>query len=170
VLLKDMSEAAAKNQSSEGAGMGEGETTRRSFLSKLMAGTLFAWLAGVVVSIAAYLFPPDDARSALGPQRVRLGRSDELLPGEGKLILVDEEPVWVVHLARGFVAMSGWCTHKGCVIKWDDQQRLFNCPCHEGRFDERGNVVSGLPLRPLTHFHVGLVGGEVSVSRADHEV
>jgi cytochrome b6-f complex iron-sulfur subunit len=165
-----MSDAAAKTGPGEGTGLAHGETTRRSFLSKLMAGTVFAWVAGVVGSVAAYLFPPDEARSALGPQRARVGRADELLPGKGTLVLVDEEPVWVVHLATGFAALSAWCTHKGCVIKWDGQQRLFSCPCHDGRFDERGNVVSGLPLRPLTRFHVGLVGGEVYVSRANHEV
>jgi len=127
-------------------------------------------LVATVAAVAAFLFPPGDARSALGPRRVRVGRADELLPGEAKLTLVDEEPVWVVHLAKGFVGMSAWCTHKGCTIKWDEQQRVFNCPCHEGRFDERGNVVSGLPLRPLTRFRVGLVGGDVYVSRADREV
>jgi cytochrome b6-f complex iron-sulfur subunit len=76
----------------------------------------------------------------------------------------------VVRLASGFVAMSAWCTHKGCVIKWDAPRRVFNCPCHEGRFDERGNVVAGLPLRPLTRFRVGLVGSDVYVSRAEREV
>ena len=146
------------------------DTTRRSFLSKLMIGTLFTWLAAVTASVLAYLFPADEASSALGPRRVRVGQVDDMLMGEGKLVLVDEQPVWVVRLAKGFVAMSAWCTHKGCVIKWDGQRRLFNCPCHEGRFDERGNVVSGLPLRPLTHFHVGAVRGEVYVSRTEAEV
>jgi cytochrome b6-f complex iron-sulfur subunit len=146
------------------------DETRRSFLSKLMAGTLFAWFVATIAAVVAYLFPPDEARSALGPRRVRVGRADEILPGEGRLTLVDEEPVWVVRLPRGFVGMSAWCTHKGCITKWNEQERLFNCPCHEGRFDERGNVVSGLPLRPLTRFRVGLVRGDVYVSRVEGEV
>jgi len=144
--------------------------SRRSFLSNLMAGSLFMWLAGVVAAVAAYLFPPDEARSSLGPQRVRVGPTDEIRLGEGKLTLVEEEPVWVVHLTRGFVALSAWCTHQGCVIKWDGQKRLFQCPCHEGRFDESGNVVAGLPLRPLTRFRVGEVDGAVYVSRLNHDV
>ncbi len=140
-------------------------TTRRSFVGKLLAGSVLAGLAAAVAAIVAYLFPPDEVSSALGPQRVRVGRADDILPGDGRLALVDEEPVWVVHLPKGFVAMSAWCTHKGCVVKWDDQAKLFLCPCHEGQFDERGNVVAGLPLRPLTHFHVGLVKGDLYVSR-----
>lgn len=145
-------------------------TTRRSFVSKLLAGSVFAGVAGTIGSTIAYLFPPSEVSSALGPRRVRIGSADDILPGEGKMALVDDEPVWVVHLARGFVAMSAWCTHKGCTIKWDGQGRLFRCPCHEGAFDERGNVVSGLPLRPLTRFNVGIVQGEVYVSRSDERI
>jgi len=145
-------------------------TTRRSFLSTVLGGTLVAGAAGVITSVLAYLFPPEEAQSALGPRRVKVGAADDLLPGEGRLTLVDEEPVWVVHQARGFVAMSAWCTHRGCVIKWDAQRRVFNCPCHEGQFDERGNVIAGLPLRPLTRFRVGQVRGDLYVSRGDREV
>ncbi len=149
------------------SGGAQGGTTRRSFVSRLLAGSMLAGFAGVIASIAAYLFPPDEVSSALGPRRVKIGNADDIIPGEGKLVLVNDEPVWVVHLARGFVAMSAWCTHKGCVIKWDGPGRLFRCPCHEGAFDERGNVVAGLPLRPLTRFQVGIVQGEVYVSRSD---
>jgi len=146
-------------------GMGDVGTTRRSFVGKLLAGSLLTGFAATIAAIVAYLFPAQEVSSALGPQRVKVGRADDILPGEGRLVLVDEEPVWVIHLARGFVAMSGWCTHKGCVVKWEDQARLFRCPCHEGEFDERGNVVAGLPLRPLTRFHVGFVKGDLYVSR-----
>lgn len=146
-------------------------TTRRSFISKLLAGTLVAGLGGAVAAVVAYLFPPAEVSSALGPQRAKVGKADELLPGEGKLTLVDEEPVWVVHQTKGFVAMSAWCTHKGCIVKWDQPGRVFKCPCHEGEFDERGNVVAGLPLRPLARYRVGLVRGDLYVSRtANHEV
>ncbi len=143
------------------------ETTRRSFVSKLFTGTLLAWMGGAIAAMIAYLFPPSEVSSALGPQRVKVGKADDILPGEGKLTLVDDEPVWVVRLGTGFVGMSAWCTHKGCVIKWDEEGRLFRCPCHEGQFDERGNVTSGLPRRPLTRFRVGLVHGDLYVSRGE---
>ena len=147
--------------------MGVEPTTRRSFLGTLLVGTLLAGGAAIFGSIAAYLFPREDVSAALGPQRTKVGKADDILVGEGKLALVDEEPVWIVRLTRGFVAMSAWCTHKGCIVKWDERERLFRCPCHEGLFDERGNVVSGLPLRSLTRFRVGLVHSDLYVSRAD---
>lgn len=140
--------------------------TRRSFLAKLMAGTIITGAAGIVSAIVAYLFPPDEVRSSLGPQRVRVGRADDLELGEGKLVLVDDEPVWVIRLASGFVGFSATCTHKGCMVKWERSRKLFQCPCHEGLFDQRGNVVSGLPRRALAHYRVGLVRGDVYVARA----
>jgi cytochrome b6-f complex iron-sulfur subunit len=166
----DASGTAAKPAGTEVARMDDDKPSRRSFLGRLLGGTLLAGFGGAIASIVVYLFPPEEVSSALGPQRVKVGKADDILPGEGKLALVDDEPVWVVHLPRGFVGMSAWCTHKGCIVKWDDQGRLFRCPCHEGLFDERGNVVSGLPLRPLTLFRVGLIQGELYVSRGEeHE-
>jgi Rieske Fe-S protein len=147
--------------------MGDDGSSRRSFLGKLLAGSLLAGLGGLVASVGAYLFPSEETNSALGPQRANVGKAADIPFGGGRLALVDDEPVWVVHLAKGFVAMSAWCTHRGCVVKWEQERRVFSCPCHEGLFDERGNVVSGLPLRPLNSFRVGQVNGDVYVSRRD---
>ena len=142
-------------------------TTRRSFLGKMLAGGLLAGFAGIIAGIIAYLFPPSEVSSALGPQRVRVGKASDIPLGQGRMTLVNDEPVWVVHLARGFVAMSALCTHKGCIVKWQDSRRVFRCPCHDGLFDERGNVVSGLPLHPLRPYRVGLVRDEIYVARRE---
>lgn len=144
--------------------MAADRTDRRSFLSKLLAATLVTGAGGVVASISAYLFPSAEASSSLGRRRVLIGKVDDLGVGQGKLSLVDEEPVWVIHLPIGFVAMSALCTHKGCMLHWEEKRRLFTCPCHDGLFDERGNVVGGLPLRPLPRFRVGIASGDVYVS------
>ena len=148
--------------------MNEPTPSRRSFLGRVLGGTVLVGFAGVITSIVAYLVPPEEVRSGLGPLRTKVGKADSLAPGQGRLTLVNDEPVWVVHQAhKGFVAFSAQCTHKGCLVKWNDRQALFICPCHEGRFDEDGNVVSGLPRRPLTRFRVGVVRDELYVSRGD---
>ena len=149
--------------------MGEAKATRRSFLGKMMVGTMLTGSAAAVSVVAAYLFPPEEARSGLTPQSVKAGRAVDIAPGRGKLALVDGEPVWVLNSANGFAGMSALCTHKGCIVKWDEKRRVFSCPCHEGLFDERGNVIAGLPRRPLSRFRVGLVHGELYVSRGEVE-
>jgi Rieske Fe-S protein len=141
--------------------------TRRSFLQRLLNGTLLTGAAGVLASLVAYLFAPTGVRSSLGPQRVKIGKRNEIPAGDGKLALIDDEPVWVLNLGRGLVGMSAVCTHKGCIIKWQPKRRLFECPCHDGLFDERGNVVSGLPLHPLGRFHVTVVDNDIYVASRD---
>ena len=71
--------------------------------------------------------------------------------------IVNEEEVSVYILTengRDFIAMSNICTHLGCRVRWIADQEEFFCPCHNGVFDEQGNVVSGPPPRPLDRFEV----------------
>jgi cytochrome b6-f complex iron-sulfur subunit len=137
---------------------------RRSFLSKLLSGTLVAGGGVTIGSIFAYLLPPHRASSRLGPRQVKIGKVADIPIGTGKLALVDGEPVWVVHLARGFVGLSATCTHKGCIIEWKEKRKLFSCPCHNGLFDTHGNVIAGLPRWPLSHFQVGSIQGDLYVA------
>lgn len=33
------------------------------------------------------------------------------------------------------------CPHMGCALKWNPQERSWDCPCHGSRFDERGKLL-----------------------------
>lgn len=44
------------------------------------------------------------------------------------------------------------CTHKKCTVRFFPKQAQFVCPCHEGKYDLQGNVVSGKPPRPLARY------------------
>ena len=137
------------------------DASRRSFLGRLLGGGIVTAALAIAGAAVAYLYPPA-RRGDRG--RVRIGGAGELPVSTGKLTLVHGEPAWLVRLVGGFVAFSAVCTHKGCVVRWEGERRVFRCPCHEGVFDEHGNVVSGLPRRPLERFRVGIVGGDVYVS------
>ncbi len=50
---------------------------------------------------------------------------------------------------KGIRAFSTRCTHLGCRVHWLEEKRQFFCPCHEGYFDEKGQVIAGPPPRPL---------------------
>ncbi|MEJ2157193.1 MAG: ubiquinol-cytochrome c reductase iron-sulfur subunit [Desulfobacteraceae bacterium] len=47
------------------------------------------------------------------------------------------------------VAISAACTHLGCIVTWDEDQQIFKCPCHNGRYNAEGEVISGPPPKPL---------------------
>ena len=59
------------------------------------------------------------------------------------------------------VAISAGCTHLGCIVSWDEQQNMFKCPCHDGRFDADGNVISGPPPAALKRHPAKVDNGKI---------
>ncbi len=65
------------------------------------------------------------------------------------------------------IAMSAACTHMGCIVKWQDSDRKFHCPCHGGLFTEYGKVDAGAApihyLTPLPRLQTKVENGNVYV-------
>lgn len=66
-------------------------------------------------------------------------------------------------------ALSTVCTHLGCTVYWQKDKKEFYCPCHQGVFDENGNVISGPPPRPLDSYRVEIEGKNVFIFFKDKE-
>jgi Rieske Fe-S protein len=64
---------------------------------------------------------------------------------------------------REVKAISTICTHLGCTVHWQSDRKEFYCPCHNGRFDQNGNVLSGPPPGPLDLYRVEIEGDNVFV-------
>jgi len=47
------------------------------------------------------------------------------------------------------LALYARCTHRSCLIGWEDDGGEFHCPCHGSRFDRAGAVLQGPAERPL---------------------
>lgn len=43
--------------------------------------------------------------------------------------------------ASFFTPSSKRCTHMGCSLKWNQQERSWDCPCHGSRFTEDGRLL-----------------------------
>jgi menaquinol-cytochrome c reductase iron-sulfur subunit len=62
------------------------------------------------------------------------------------------------------IAISAGCTHLGCIVTWDEEQRIFQCPCHDGRYDADGIVISGPPPAPLKRHKAKVEDGKILLS------
>ena len=92
-------------------------------------------------------------------QQVRY-RDPKALPWAG---LAGTGGAWVRREGEGFVALSSYCTHTGCPVRWVEGAHMFLCPCHAGAFNRDGAVVSGPPPAPLERLEVRVVDGQVQL-------
>jgi Rieske Fe-S protein len=68
---------------------------------------------------------------------------------------------------NGIIAMSAACTHRGCIVQWQDTDRQFHCPCHGGVFTEYGAPSASAGklryLDPLPRLETKIENGQVYV-------
>jgi glycine/D-amino acid oxidase-like deaminating enzyme/nitrite reductase/ring-hydroxylating ferredoxin subunit len=77
-------------------------------------------------------------------------RTPELAPGEGRVIRDGRRPVAVARDADGELhAVAATCTHLGCLVRWNAQERTWDCGCHGSRFAIDGGVLEAPATEPL---------------------
>jgi menaquinol-cytochrome c reductase iron-sulfur subunit len=55
-----------------------------------------------------------------------------------------------------YIALSSRCMHLGCPVRYVQAAERFICPCHGARYNFRGLVAGGPPVRPLDRFYTRL--------------
>jgi glycine/D-amino acid oxidase-like deaminating enzyme/nitrite reductase/ring-hydroxylating ferredoxin subunit len=74
----------------------------------------------------------------------------ELKREEGKVVELQGTKLAMYKDSKGKVtALSPVCTHAGCIVNFNAAERSWDCPCHGGRFDISGKVISGPPQKDL---------------------
>jgi glycine/D-amino acid oxidase-like deaminating enzyme/nitrite reductase/ring-hydroxylating ferredoxin subunit len=70
--------------------------------------------------------------------------------GAGKVIKQDGQSVACSRDDNGKLhTVSAVCTHLGCLVRWNDAERTWDCPCHGSRFQPDGSVLAGPAETPL---------------------
>jgi nitrite reductase/ring-hydroxylating ferredoxin subunit len=66
-------------------------------------------------------------------------------------------------------AVSGVCTHQGCLLRLNEVDARLDCPCHRAAFSLQGDVLHQQfrePLPPLPHIQVRENNGQIEVNDA----
>jgi Rieske Fe-S protein len=96
---------------------------------------------------------------------VVVGPTDMLAIGASTRVRFGRYPALVINTdAKGIVAYSAVCTHFACIVNWNPDSGMIECPCHAGFFDPLdGSVISGPPPAPLQEYAVFTTNGVMYV-------
>lgn len=79
-----------------------------------------------------------------------IGSLGDITAGSGKIVEYEGQKVGIYKNENGEVTViDPVCTHAGCIVQWNDSEKSWDCPCHGGRFNYRGEVLTGPPRKPL---------------------
>ncbi len=139
---------------------------RRKFINFFLGASVAGTIGSFLYPIIRYLIPPRQAQSQ--ERGVVAARVGEIAPNSAKLFRFGTTPALLVHTAEGeFRAFSAVCTHLTCTVHYEEATSTLLCPCHNGRFDLAGNVLSGPPPRPLEPYAVEVRANEIFVFKKE---
>lgn len=135
---------------------------RREFLRKL-----WRWLGFIALAELAFF-----SFSMLRPGKKRADDKGTLIKVAGNIEDFPAGSVTADRVSRyfllrtddgGFLALSIICSHLGCSVLWNEEEKQFICPCHSSAFDNLGNVINSPAPRALDYFPVIIEEGKVKV-------
>lgn len=122
---------------------------RREFLDKVGWASFWTAVLAMVSGLARSMFPNVLYEPS---RRYKIGYPDDFALGTVKSI--PDYRLFVHNSKDGFSAISGVCSHLGCVVSQSNDG--YFCPCHGSRFDSLGKVKAGPAPRPLAWYRVSL--------------
>ena len=136
---------------------------RRGVLIWLSRGFLALWAPAAAGVATSFLKAPSSEHRP-GERAIHAGDLSSLPVGDARFVHHGNDPFFVLRVSEGQVlAVSAICTHMRCVLRWDRETSTFQCPCHDGSFDRKGNVLGGPPKKPLPQYPAEVRADEIVV-------
>ncbi|MCG9129048.1 ubiquinol-cytochrome c reductase iron-sulfur subunit [Candidatus Poribacteria bacterium] len=143
---------------------------RRSFLQ--IASAIIGGVMGLAAGIPLIGFAISPAWQKGESKWVNIGLVDRLKNSRYKKVnytftakdgwvkATKKRSVYVTDIGNGeWSVFTRICSHLGCLVRWDEGQESFLCPCHGAVFDKNGAVVAGPPPEPLQKLEVKVESG-----------
>jgi len=157
------------------------EVQRRDFVNIVLVGIGSAMALIVGVPAIAYLLSPavkvkeEEAWIPLGPldsypldAPTLFSYTRTKVNGWEKTVSSFGAYVWRYGEGESDVTVySNMCTHLSCRVTWQEDRNIYFCPCHDGRFNEEGEVVAGPPPKPLYEFETKVEEGILSIKHLE---
>lgn len=72
----------------------------------------------------------------------------------GKVIEKGDKKIAIYKDEKGNIhQISPYCTHLGCVVQWNDEEKKWDCPCHGASYSKEGKVTSGPAKKDLDNIN-----------------
>lgn len=124
---------------------------RENPLSEIMSPSRFKPLAGYKT-----IFEENaGALKSLITERMKIKEKDvsTIMPGTGDVIKYDGKNTAVYRDMDGNLhRLSPTCRHAGCMVKWNDFEKSWDCQCHGARYFPDGRIMEGPQLAGLEEF------------------
>ncbi|MBI2424800.1 MAG: Rieske (2Fe-2S) protein [Candidatus Hydrogenedentes bacterium] len=147
----------------------EPELTRRA-LFRTGVGIVGACYVGpIAYPVYRYLATPAKQSAALAAIK-EVSIPQEQMPALGTALrfAFGTRPAILIHMEDGsFVCFDAVCTHLGCTVEFQPEEKRIHCACHGGTYDmATGKNVAGPPPKPLNQYKVEVANGQITVTRA----
>ncbi len=132
-------------------------------------GVFGAGYAGAIgYPVYRYLSTPvRRAASAAAVTEVSLPEAASMEPGTATMFMFGTRTAILIrHEDEHYTAFDATCTHLGCTVKYEPENKRIFCACHGGVYDpETGDALAGPPPKGLTVYRVENRDGEIVVAR-----
>lgn len=142
---------------------------RRKFMGSVIGAATAAYAAGIGYVIYRYLSTGITDSSQLDAiKKIKVDGGEALAANSYKMFKFGSKPSLLIKEASGkLVAYSAVCSHLGCTVSYQPENKRIFCACHGGVYDpETGKNISGPPPEPLKAYKVLVEADGVYVEKA----
>jgi 3-phenylpropionate/trans-cinnamate dioxygenase ferredoxin component len=96
---------------------------------------------------------------------VKAARTDEVAPGQARLVVVKGKEIALFNIAGAYFALANACSHEeGPLAEGAVEGHEVTCPWHGAKFDIRtGEVLCDPAYEAVTRYNVRVTGSDIEV-------